>query len=323
MWRGKYTVAMASDTQSRRCRVTDVAPRDGLQNEHARVATEDKFELVHRLADAGVDEVEVTSFVSPHWVPQLGDATRLFEMLEHEKHATVVFSALVPNERGMSNALGVNDRAGFQLLDKVSVFTAATETFCKKNVNASIAETFDRFAPVIASARAAGLATRGYVSCAIECPYEGVVDPARVAEVSVRLAELGVDEIDLGDTIGKATPETIGTLIDAVSESIDLDRITLHLHDTFGRARACVDRAIQAGIRSFDGSAAGLGGCPFASKPGHPAPGNIDTMTLLDAIEQAGLGHGVDRAMLTAAASFGREAIARAQSEVARSEDEP
>ncbi|MEO0512945.1 MAG: hydroxymethylglutaryl-CoA lyase [Planctomycetota bacterium] len=304
-----------ADNAANRCRITDVAPRDGLQNEDARVPTEDKFELVHRLADAGVDEVEVTSFVSQHWVPQLGDARHLFDMLQHEKHATVVFSALVPNDKGMTNALSVNERAGFRLLDKVSVFTAATESFTKRNVNATVDETFERFEPVVRRARDAGLAVRGYLSCVVECPYEGAVSPERVASLAGRLTDLGVDEVDLGDTIGRATPESVESMLLAVFDRVPADRLVLHLHDTFGNAAAVARRAIDLGLRSFDASAAGLGGCPFASTPGHPAPGNIDTRALLDTVEAAGLEHGVDRSMLAAAADFAHEALRRARAE--------
>lgn len=298
------------------CRITDVAPRDGLQNEAATIPTEDKFELVHRLADAGVDEVEVTSFVSPKWVPQLGDARALFDLLETEKHASVVFSALVPNEKGMHGALEVNQHAGFKLLDKISVFASATESFSRNNINATIAESIERFVPVIKSAKAAELATRGYVSCVVECPFEGAVSPDQVTRVVQQLLDLGIDEIDLGDTIGKATPDSTSRLLEAVLKLIPPERITMHFHDTFSTAPACVERSIDLGIRSFDASVAGLGGCPYASKPHAPAPGNLATDTLLDVIESRGLTHHANRDFINAAATFAREAISNARQSI-------
>lgn len=297
---------------SERVRITDVAPRDGLQNEPGSIPTEEKAELVGRLASVGVDEVEVSSFVSPRWVPQLGDAAELFALVADVKPADVVFSALVPNEKGMRAALHVNEHAGRRVLDKVSVFTAASETFSERNTNASIAESIGRFRPVVAAARESGLAVRGYVSCAIACPFEGPIEPARVAEVCGRLLDVGVDELDLGDTIGAGTPGTVEALlmevIDRLGGRATSDRggpaLTVHLHDTFGRAAACVVRALEMGVRSFDGSAAGLGGCPYAATGGRRAPGNIDTSVLVGAIEGAGYETGVDRSRLAAVAAY-------------------
>ena len=198
---------------SERVRITDVSPRDGLQNEPlvdgAPIATVRKAELVRAVAACGVDEVEVTSFVSPRWVPQLGDAAELCDLLAGDDFSRVQLSALVPNERGMQGLLAANERAGRRLLSKAGVFTAASETFSQKNTNATIAETLERFVPVVAMATDAGIAVRGYVSCVIECPFEGSIKPGAVAGVCERLLGLGVDEIDLGDTIGRATPETM------------------------------------------------------------------------------------------------------------------
>lgn len=295
------------------CRITDVAPRDGLQNESATIPTEDKFELVHRLADAGVDEVEVTSFVSPRWVPQLGDARALFELLQTEKHASVVFSALVPNEKGMHAALETNEQAGFMLLDKVSVFASATETFSKKNINATIAESIERFVPVVRDAQNSDLMTRGYISCVYECPFEGAVDPEAVARVAQMLVDLGIHEIDLGDTIGKGTPERTESLLEAVVRVVPIDRVTMHLHDTFGNAAACLEASLRLGVRSFDSSAAGLGGCPYASTSHNKAPGNISTETLISTIESSGFTHRADRSFVEAASRFATESIARAR----------
>ncbi|MBA4028894.1 MAG: hydroxymethylglutaryl-CoA lyase [Planctomyces sp.] len=306
---------------TRRVRITDVSPRDGLQNEPTPVATADKVRLVRAVMAAGVDEVEVSSFVSPRWVPQLGDAAEVFAALAQGGAAGVagdggaVLSALVPNERGLESALEVNRRAGFALIGKVSVFTAASETFAQRNTNGSIAQTLERFVGVIGRAKGAGLAVRGYVSCAIACPYEGDIEPGRVADVCARLARLGVDELDLGDTIGVAEPRGVLALIEAVGRSVPPELggggvggggrrgLTLHLHDTFGRAGACVTAALSAGVRSFDGAVGGLGGCPYASVGGRRAPGNIDTRALVAAVRAAGYDTGVDGAGLAAAAA--------------------
>lgn len=300
-------------------RITDVSPRDGLQNESGVMPTTDKARLVELLRKTGVDEIEVTSFVSPKWVPQLGDAMELLRQLSNGRP---LMSALVPNERGMQSALeAIREWPG--RLGKVSVFTAASETFAKKNTNASIAETIERFKPVIAAAHDAGLSVRGYISCVIACPFEGPISPERVAEVADQLASLGIDELDLGDTIGAGTSESTTAMLDAVDdvwfvgqnpgESAVNARTTLHLHDTFGRASECVKAALDAGIRSFDGSVAGLGGCPYASTPGKRAPGNIDTRLLVETIHNAGFVTNVNLDRLDEAAAFAREIVARAR----------
>ncbi|HZW08176.1 MAG TPA: DUF559 domain-containing protein [Phycisphaerales bacterium] len=227
-----------------------------------------------------------------------------------------VLSVLVPNERGMQSALEVQGVG--RLIGKVSVFTAASETFAQRNTNASIAETLERFKPVLGSAQENGLPVRGYISCAVACPFEGAVAPAKVADVAARLVRLGVDEIDLGDTIGAGTPETVGAMLDAVRRTLGRDwwgaeKMTLHLHDTFGRAAACVEAALTIGVRSFDGSVAGLGGCPYASTPGKRAPGNIATETLVETVEKAGYATGVNRERLAEAAAYAREIVARSR----------
>jgi len=480
-----------------RVRITDVSPRDGLQNEPGIIPTTDKIRLVQLLAKTGVDEIEVTSFVSPKWVPQLGDGAELFKALLHPlpegggggwvspmsrppdrwrpparqtttteraqalRHAmtgpelalwdlirdkrmmgakfrrqhpfgpfildffcqekllaleldgithrgdearqydaerdawiarhgvhtvriandavlsnptgvaehirrvlesrpaagalkptplpppsgrggaTVLFSALVPNAQGMQGVLDVNRAALRRVIEKVSVFTAASETFSRRNTNASIAETIERFRPVILTAHAEGLAVRGYVSCAIACPFEGPIAPDKVARVCDQLRELGVDELDIGDTIGAGTPETVGALLKKLravwpmfdgatpgatdqSPTHPLPRpsgdglLTLHLHDTFGRAAACVRAALDMGVRSFDGSVAGLGGCPYASTtlPDgtiRRAPGNISTELLVTTIHDAGYETGVDLAALAEAATFARAIVAKSR----------
>lgn len=307
-------------------RITEVAPRDGLQNESGVIPTDDKAALVRACTLAGVDEVEVSSFVSPRWIPQLGDAAEVFDATARwlatdapPEARRVLLSALVPNERGMQALLDVNRRAREEhgvdrLIGKASVFTAASETFSRKNTNASIAETIERFRPVFGLAREHGLAVRGYVSCVIACPFEGPIAPEAVADVSRRLAEAGAEEIDLGDTIGAGTPETVARVIREVRTALgpNAGAITLHLHDTFGRAVECVGAALDEGVRSFDGAAGGLGGCPYASVGGRRAPGNVATGTLVRAVREAGFSCAVDDARLGEAASLALALTARA-----------
>ena len=300
---------------SEHVRITDVAPRDGLQNEPRPIGTAEKASLVDRIARAGPDEVEITSFVSPKWIPQLGDAAELCDLVSASKPGACVYSALVPNEKGMTRALEVNQASETRVVDKVGVFTAASETFSRKNTNAGIGETIDRFRPVVGLAHAESLRVRGYISCVVGCPFEGPVKPDAVVRVCRMLAEIGVDEIDLGDTIGKATASTTSRLLQAVHAELGDDwwsaeRMTLHLHDTFGAAAECVEAALALGVRSFDASAAGLGGCPYASVPGRRAPGNIATTTLLRTIERAGFSHGVDHDRLADAERFAQSLVA-------------
>lgn len=293
-------------------RITDVAPRDGLQNESRIIPTGEKIELVRLLTQTGVDEVEVSSFVSPKWVPQLADAAEVFAGVAGFKRPGLVFSALVPNQKGMDGALAVNRAAGFKLIDKITVFTAATEEFARRNTNASIAETLERFRPVIAAAREHRIDVRAYISCVIRCPYAGPVAPEAVADVCRQLIDIGCRELDLGDTIGAATPQTVREMLVAVRDAVGragFEAGTLHLHDTFGAAASCVPVALELGMTSFDGSAGGLGGCPFASTPGKRAPGNIATETLLRTIQAAGRKTCVDEKKLSEAAAFARRIV--------------
>ncbi len=304
-------------------RITDVAPRDGLQAEKAIVHTIDKATLVGLVQSTGVDEVEVSSFVSPKWIPQLGDATELFELIAASKPEDVLYSALVPNMRGLESAIAVNQHArenhGIErLIDKVSVFAAASEGFSLKNTNGTIEEVLQRFEPIIPKAHEHRMMVRGYISCIVKCPFDGNVHPVAVADVASRLLELGVDELDLGDTIGAATAETIEPVI---METIDrLDgratngfgdpTLTLHLHDTFGHASECVQMALDLGVRSFDSSAGGLGGCPYASTETSRAPGNIATSVLVHTVCDAGYTCEVDEEKLDIANSFAKELLA-------------
>lgn len=432
-----------------RIRITDVSPRDGLQNEPGVIRTSDKVRLVELLAKTGVDEIEVGSFVSAKWVPQLADAAGVFDGLrplfnreggwETEARTSVypspdpgaaerssllrkemlgvewklwerlkgdrlagmevrrrapfgahvlgfycaearlaievegampdevarraddfqgfladhgvsllivsqrdlemnlentvslitraalersskplppagspplpLLSVLVPNLKGLESAAAVNTRAGFPLIGKVSVFTAASETFSSRNTNASIAETIERFRPLVPIAHGNNLLVRAYISCIIACPFEGPIDPARIAHVAGQLEDLGVDEIDLGDTIGAGKPDTIRTVLRSVHRGLHTTRLsalTLHLHDTFGVAADCVRAGLDFGIRSFDGAAGGLGGCPYASTPSARAPGNISTETLVKTIHSAGYSTGVDEGSLAEAGLFAR-----------------
>lgn len=291
-------------------RITDVSPRDGLQNESAPIPTERKADLVRTLFNANLDETEVTSFVSPKWIPQLGDAAELLSLIADAKPANHCVSALVPNERGLDALLQVNqDNAahtiGGRLIDKVSLFTAASETFAQRNTNASIQQTLDRFRPVIRRAQAEKLEVRAYISCAIECPFEGPIAPDAVAPIAEQLVDLGVPEIDLADTIGKATPQTTeALLVEAKSVLPANSLITLHFHDTFGTAIDCIKAALRKGIRSFDAALAGLGGCPYAStEQGGRAPGNVDTQSLIQAIRNAGYSTSVNDEALADARS--------------------
>jgi isopropylmalate/homocitrate/citramalate synthase len=264
-----------------RVAVVEVGPRDGLQNEPTAVPAADKVRFVEALADAGLPVVEVTSFVSPKAVPQLADAGEVLAAVH--RRAGVRYPVLVPNLRGMQRA----EAAG---ADAVAVFTAASEGFSRANVNMTIAETLQAFAPVLERALAAGMWTRGYVSTAFGCPYDGAVGPAAVGRVAGELTALGCAEVSIGDTIGVARPEQVPAVVAAVAEHVPLDRIALHLHDTGGRALANVAAGLDAGVRTLDSSASGLGGCPFA--PG--APGNLATEALVRFLHGQGLETGVD-----------------------------
>ncbi len=256
-------------------RVTEVGPRDGLQNEARTIATDIKVAFVDALSEAGYEEIEVSAFVSPERVPQLADAEDVFARIK--RRGSTIYSALVPNERGLERALRAK-------VGKVAVFTAASETFNRKNVNASIQESIERFKPVVEGARGASIPVRGYVSTAFWCPYEGKIAPEAVVDVVKRLTDLGIGEISIGDTIGKAVPSEVMTLLDRLLDHIDQDRLVMHFHDTYGTAIANVLSSYERGISAFDSSAGGVGGCPFA--PG--ASGNVATEDLIWALTRSG-----------------------------------
>lgn len=287
-------------TKGRFVRVTEVGPRDGLQNEASIVSPEDKIRFVDALSAAGYPEIETSSFVSPKWVPQLADASEIFSGIR--RRSGTVYSALVPNERGLERSLSCG-------VDKLAVFTAASESFCERNLNTTIAGSIERFTPVFERARATSLPVRGYVSCVVRCPYEGDVESTRVAE-TVRLlvdAADGEIEIALGETLGVAAPDDIERILAAVGEVVPLDEIDLHLHDTNGRAVECASRALDLGVRRFDASCAGLGGCPYA--PG--ASGNLATGDLLQMLDRQGWVTGIDTARVRDAAVIAREITGR------------
>jgi hydroxymethylglutaryl-CoA lyase len=270
--------------------ITEISPRDGLQNEKAQIPSAAKIALVNALSESGVQEIEVSSFVSPKWIPQLADALELFQQIK--RRPGLLYSALVPNTQGLERALEAH-------VDKISVFTAASETFNQKNINASISKSIARFQPVVMRAKAEKLPIRGYVSTAFYCPYEGKISPRQVISVVQQLLELGVDEVSLGDTIGKAAPRDIRELLDEVVPILDLDRIVLHLHDTYGLAIANALVAWDTyGITRFDSSAGGLGGCPYA--PG--ASGNVATEDLVYALRASGAEISVDLEIIVSAA---------------------
>jgi len=269
--------------------IVEVGPRDGLQNETAEVATQDKLALIAELADAGLARIEATAFVSPRWVSQMADHDVVMRGVP--RRPGVIFSALVPNEKGAEAALA----AGAQAL---AVFTAASESFCRKNTNCSIAESIARFRPVMALAERAGVPVRGYVSCALDCPYEGEIAPEAVAAVTVELLALGCNEIALSDTLGRGTPERTAAMVEAALRRAPAIKLAGHFHDTSGRAIANVEAAWQLGLRVFDGSVGGLGGCPYA--PG--AAGNLATEQLVAHFAAKGIETGVDLARLSAIA---------------------
>ncbi len=260
-----------------RVRIVEVGPRDGLQNEKQVVSTATKLELIERLAQAGLRDIEVASFVSPKWVPQMADHAEIMSGLQ--RHAGVNYPVLTPNLKGFEAALAAGAK-------EVAVFAAASESFSQRNINCSIAESIARFEPVFEAARAAGVRVRGYVSCVAGCPYEGDVAPSQVADVATALSERGCYEISLGDTIGVGTPASILRMLDAVATRVPMAQLAGHYHDTYGMAIANIHASWQHGVRTFDSSIAGLGGCPYAKG----ATGNVateDVVYLFDGLDVA------------------------------------
>ncbi|WP_457106602.1 hydroxymethylglutaryl-CoA lyase [Methylobacterium sp. P5_C11] len=277
-----------------RVRVVEVGPRDGLQNEPATVPIAVKAALIEALAEAGLTHIEAGSFVSPRWVPQMADTAEVLARLRPRPE--VVYSVLVPNLQGLERALACGVR-------EVAVFAAASESFSRRNINGSIAESLDRFAPVLEAARAKNLRVRGYVSCVLGCPYAGDVAPEAVARVAASLHAMGCHEIALGDTIGTGTPLKAQRLIERVAADVPVQAIALHFHDTYGQALANILACLELGVSVVDSAVAGLGGCPYA--PG--AAGNVATEDVVYMLHGMGIATGID---LDALAEAGRS-IAR------------
>ncbi|MBD3679186.1 MAG: hydroxymethylglutaryl-CoA lyase [Rhodobacteraceae bacterium] len=273
--------------------VFEVGPRDGLQNEAVQIATTDKIRLVDALSDCGFSKIEVTSFVSPKWVPQMADAAEVLAGIR--RAAGVRYAALTPNMRGFEGALAAR-------ADEVAIFGAASEGFSLKNINCSIAESLDRFAPVMEAARAAAIPVRGYISCVTDCPYDGPTPPAKVAEVAAMLTKMGCYEISLGDTIGAGTPDTVSAMLDAVLGVVPAERLAGHFHDTKGRALDNIRVSLDKGVRVFDAAIGGLGGCPYA--PG--AKGNVATEAVVGLLHELGFETGIDAAKLPDVAAFAK-----------------
>lgn len=281
-----------------RVTIVEVSPRDGLQNEKALLPASVKIELVDRLGAAGFNTIEVTSFVSAKAIPQLADADEVMAGIKRRKGAR--YTVLVPNLRGWERAVATRP-------DGIVVFGAASETFSQKNINCTIAESIERFRPVVAAAKAANVAVRGTISCALGCPYEGEIAPSAVASLAREMLALGVDEISIADTIGIGTVAKTNAVLDAVLPLVDVSRINMHFHDTYARALANIGASLDRGVRSFDSSAGGLGGCPFA--PG--ATGNVSTEAVLDLMEERGLETGVNTALLRETGAWIRKQLTR------------
>ena len=262
-------------------RLIEVGPRDGLQNEAQPISVADKVQLVNALTDAGLGYIEVGSFVSPKWVPQMAGSAEVFAQIQHKPG--VVYGALTPNMRGFEDAVAAG-------VKEVAVFAAASEAFSQRNINCSISESLDRFMPIMESARQHGISVRGYVSCVLGCPYEGQVSAQQVAAVAKELYAMGCYEVSLGDTIGTGTPSATRAMFEAVGAYVPRDKLAGHFHDTYGQAMVNIYASLLEGINVFDSSVAGLGGCPYAKG----ASGNVATEDVLYMLNGMGIETGVD-----------------------------
>jgi hydroxymethylglutaryl-CoA lyase len=262
-------------------RIVEVGPRDGLQNEPREVPTAVKVELIERLADAGLPAVEATAFVSPKWVPQMADHTEVLERIRRKPG--VDYPVLAPNLKGFESARAAG-------ATEVAIFGAASEAFSRRNINCSIAESLERFRPVAQAAREHGIKVRGYVSCVLGCPYEGAIAPDRVASVAHALYEMGCYEVSLGDTIGTGTPAKTKAMIEACAARVPVEKLAGHYHDTYGQALANAYASLELGVRTFDASVAGLGGCPYAAG----ASGNVATEDVVYMLNGLGVRTGID-----------------------------
>ena len=287
-----------------RVTLVDVGPRDGLQNEKAPVETAHKVDLVHRLQAAGLREIEVTSFVSPKWVPQMADGAAVMAAIERKPG--VRYSVLVPNMKGLESALPTKP-------DEIVVFAAASEAFSQRNINCSIEESIERFRPVVEAARAAGIKVRSAVSCALGCPYQGDVAPDEVERVVRLMKAIGVDHVGIADTIGVGTPRRVQAVLERALKHYPAEEISGHFHDTYGQGVANLYAALEVGIATFDSSIAGLGGCPYAKG----ATGNVATEDVVFLLEGLGIETGIDLGALVDAGAFisgvlGRPPVSRA-----------
>ncbi len=290
-------------TLPHKVKIVEVGPRDGLQNEGQLVPSAVKVELIDRLGQAGLKTIEATAFVSPKWVPQMGDAAEVMANLA--RRAGVSYPVLVPNLKGFEQALAAG-------AEEIAVFAAASEAFSQKNINCSIAESLTRFRPVAEAARQNGIRVRGYVSCVVGCPYQGAVKPAAVAEVAARLVEMGCYEISLGDTIGTGTPAGVQNMLEAVALLVPTGQLAGHYHDTYGMALVNIHASLEMGIAVFDSSVAGLGGCPYAAG----ASGNVATEDVAYLMHGLGIETGIDLDCLVDAgtwicAQLGRETASK------------
>ncbi|KAK9842458.1 hypothetical protein WJX81_001073 [Elliptochloris bilobata] len=279
-------------------RIVEVGPRDGLQNEKEQVPTEVKVSLIDRLSAAGLSSVEATSFVSPKWVPQLADAAEVLRGITRRQG--VRYPVLTPNLKGFERALAAG-------AEEVAIFAAASEAFSRRNTNCSIAESLARFEPLVAAARDAGVAVRGYVSCVVGCPYQGKVDPRAAADVAGALYDMGCYEVSMGDTIGIGTPASVTAMLQAAAQVVPLKALAAHMHDTFGQGVANVLAALQMGVATVDASVAGLGGCPYAVG----ASGNVATEDVVYLLNGFGIQTGVDLEKLLDASAFISAALRR------------
>jgi hydroxymethylglutaryl-CoA lyase len=266
---------------ARKVRIVEVGPRDGLQNEPREVPTAVKLELIERLADAGLPAVEATAFVSPKWVPQMADHTEVLERIRRKPG--VCYPVLTPNLKGFEAARAAG-------ATEVAIFGAASESFSRKNINCSIAESLERFRPVADEAKKHGIKVRGYVSCVLGCPYEGEISPVAVATVAAALFDMGCYEVSLGDTIGVGTPHKTRSMIEACARVVPMEKLAGHYHDTYGQALANIYASLEAGVSTFDASVAGLGGCPYAAG----ASGNVATEDVVYMLDGLGVETGVD-----------------------------
>ena len=279
-------------------KIVEVGPRDGLQNEKQLVPTEVKIELINRLAEAGLRAIEATSFVSPKWVPQMGDNAAVMQGIA--RHPAAVYPVLTPNLQGFDTAI----QAG---ASEVAIFGASSESFSRKNINCSIAESLKRFEPILSSASALEIPVRGYVSCVVGCPYEGDIAPAQAASVAKSLFEMGCYEVSLGDTIGVGTPASVGRMLEACARAVPIGKLAGHYHDTYGMAIANIYASLQMGMATFDSSVAGLGGCPYAKG----ASGNVATEDVVYLMHGLGIETGIDLAKLAAIGDWISSALNR------------